>query len=1320
MDPSVRASFESPPTYADTELGKYPQFVLTSDGFNALLSTIVEGAEPIEALLQVESAIDTIIQHLHNDKFLSGDFDYDLLADMLPTVVDHLIKRVNFTEVEREAASKVLLKMLDVIALHLQVISINYRLLKTLVLLFSFDTRKLFIHSHSGTGKNETWPDPFQAAARSGGPGYVSPYFIKNVQHFEAIGGFEVLLQKIERLHLGVHIASSDSTFTSESNNSRGIGNVGGSQIDKDKNSPNQANLRLENGQKSQGDNTEDILAFETVQLLVTPFFLLTDLLNISFVKKNALRLRNIVFKQLLALPDSDVKTLFAKGGFHKDAKNLWVLSHLETALRCLNQTSLEIRLLGLNRILMVMSQHFSLSTKPDEQPTGTGEPPATDGDSDKSKAPHSNRYHRYMGKVSSLLHNVEKGFSSESTPHIAVPAPVPQPGFSVSVSPPASVHTLTSPSESLQLSSPISSPPIATPNPTPIPTPHPTPHLASLSMPVMASGVRESKSTERIDLLNNNDKNHKPEDDLAPLLLSNTEYLGQDSTDKQAMVRALLAWMDANDLFGKLFDHIHAEIIRKAVPILSLFAKAGCVQRRHLAMLWSAADSQHHSVRVIVYEALRATVRYLKKADLEWLLTTYLMNMKASSCDQEDINFIKQFSILAHEAYPEKDPSSQHVPSPDAILIEEMYGMAILWDFITTKEICNDCGCDVANLALNSIVELVSTPALESFRMELLRRGIYAVDNHTSSPEHLEAMMKVLNTFPTGSKSGKKNQLSSLTKTVCLLEKKYNLLTTVISDLEYYKSKARAILNRKQVQKKKKFEAYGGDSPEISNEIINNTILTDDETGRPHLQQVKVRLRFLEFLLTQTPLVLHQEQVDKLWQLCMTETFTAQETWTFFSWCEHLMVGQSSGDQNYPDFTAFEDLVTEHLFVNKMKELEFDEINATSYRLFERFFYHVNAKKNKLAIQLQGEAPGLSSVSEGVQNIRATSSQYEIESYTFHDLVGLDSLWEIIVQAKSDEVGEIAIRTMLRQLQTLTNKKRRVIKAVREEFVMKCMNIIGPSVTDPDVETESIPLDLRNRRVNRALLLLEAFVEMIGDGRLGRCCSGTNQLSSASKSEIPPKQHAKPTEVVWRSRYSVRNWRAKKLPTEKPICVHIETDRQKPFDLQVHLTDTVKDLRYQCQRHFASILSSTLTEKEKVEMEFVLVTAGMKLRDDSQTLTALHFCEGQKIYVVFKETPGLLPTMSLISSLPLEHSTTITSNGSSASQSSRNATEDDDMDCIPTSMLSNPKYFDMLYRLLTWPSSITADRTLRLLRLLPFNADMLMAMCNVNPVTPD
>jgi len=169
------------------------------------------------------------------------------------------------------------------------------------------------------------------------------------------------------------------------------------------------------------------------------------------------------------------------------------------------------------------------------------------------------------------------------------------------------------------------------------------------------------------------------------------------------------------------------------------------------------------------------------------------------------------------------------------------------------------------------------------------------------------------------------------------------------------------------------------------------------------HLQQMKERLEFLDFILAKSRLLLSKKQIDLLWEALILKPLTPQERDQGFSWFRRIRAAEVDSFEVHSRFTTHLLYNTHrcfsqgtvaadtynYIFDEKIPSLDFAELSFQGYQMIEYYFRFMNWK-NQLLEEMNG----------GMR----------FKKLTTLDLMGIDTLWRVALQAKDEVVGSMAI----------------------------------------------------------------------------------------------------------------------------------------------------------------------------------------------------------------------------------------------------------------------------------------------------------------------
>jgi ubiquitin C-terminal hydrolase len=478
---------------------------------------------------------------------------------------------------------------------------------------------------------------------------------------------------------------------------------------------------------------------------------------------------------------------------------------------------------------------------------------------------------------------------------------------------------------------------------------------------------------------------------------------------EKEAKVinpKIVVHWMEENGVIDMLFQLIksHVEILRQGVDILIFISKHSNLTKAHLDALWEGSLSVHEYDKQIIYACLSQLSTYLSSEKVDHLLER-IHNTPIEHFNLQILDLVLNFTKVTVKAGSEK----------------KFYGLELFWKLVQDKSPVSSV---IAKKAFEHLIALLSAPEYQSQRQIYIDSCVTNISNSTSVPVSLELIQKILSGLP------KKRQRKAIIETI---EQRRKLLRIFFQDLVKYKQLA---IKRAEDEKSK-----------VKGTIDLNKMHCDyyKRSKWTHLEQIRLRLQFLNFIQSNSHLVLNMEQVDTLWDCLITQALTPEEMETTFQWLEkEISLGRNEGN------TSFSEIVLQHLFVDKMLKMDCSQLTEAGFHVFERLFIAVNERSGKIRF-----------------------NDENLPFVTSNDLIGLSNFWDIVLGHKDVHIATAAAHSLNSMHQNVdrVGSKSKVSK-IREEYVRYCMNSLIRSA-------ELMNTSEKDRtRVDRCLALLKMFIE--------------------------------------------------------------------------------------------------------------------------------------------------------------------------------------------------------------------------------------------------
>ncbi|KYQ94124.1 hypothetical protein DLAC_04405 [Tieghemostelium lacteum] len=399
------------------------------------------------------------------------------------------------------------------------------------------------------------------------------------------------------------------------------------------------------------------------------------------------------------------------------------------------------------------------------------------------------------------------------------------------------------------------------------------------------------------------------------------------NNSNNNAHPPLIYEWVLKNEIIEsccKLCDQ--PDIMRHCIPVMIFLSQYGKLETKHIELLWKSTIGKHESVKNIIFSAILALINYMSIQLVDYLydlIQKTFDQYKASDFDQEFLMFLYNFSTVAIQHQDNSSSSTQ----PSRSGAKQLYGLELFYRLAVTQhyQILDDKNYHlIDNQALQISQNLVSNA--RSHFVNLLKLSEYssyrnhylemAVENLRTQVNVYESLAIIVNTI----------DQKKVKAHIEVLEQKFKIFDLLFKEISQYK--------RTTLERSKFYNATG------PTQSLNKAIF---QGQFPHLLQVQARLDFLEFIISQSNLMLNHQQVDILWDSFVTMALTQEERETYFIWLKNTKLSTSNSKTTIPES------VIKHLFMEKMSSLDWSHLGPSSYSVFERFFFFINERSGKI-----------------------------------------------------------------------------------------------------------------------------------------------------------------------------------------------------------------------------------------------------------------------------------------------------------------------------------------------------------------------------------
>ena len=220
------------------------------------------------------------------------------------------------------------------------------------------------------------------------------------------------------------------------------------------------------------------------------------------------------------------------------------------------------------------------------------------------------------------------------------------------------------------------------------------------------------------------------------------------------------------------------------------------------------------------------------------------------------------------------------------------------------------------------------------------------------------------------------------------------------------------------------------------------------------HIDQLRARFDFLEFMLAYSAgaLVLSREHLDALWQSVIVEALNDVESEYGYQWLQRLLLPK--------DYSVFaDDSLPSYLLSERISASDPAAITREAFSFFSAFFRHVNVGAGRL---------------QSAPTARDGDGGNSVVVVSYDELVGLDFLWRVALEADTDSVAVAASQLLCLLQRNVAPRLVASMPRLRAQYVEQCTTAMRRA--QATTGGGAVGEDTRQRLL-RCLALLSRFV---------------------------------------------------------------------------------------------------------------------------------------------------------------------------------------------------------------------------------------------------
>ncbi|KAL6077589.1 USP domain-containing protein [Balamuthia mandrillaris] len=522
-----------------------------------------------------------------------------------------------------------------------------------------------------------------------------------------------------------------------------------------------------------------------------------------------------------------------------------------------------------------------------------------------------------------------------------------------------------------------------------------------------------------------------------------------------------LIEWLRSNKIIEDLLSvasDTHPELIKRCKTILRFLASENSLSEEYLDMIWNARNLNHDSLVEAVYVLLGSILSSLSLEQLTYLLKK-IQDIPFAEFTPRIITLISQFQDYTINFTEIK-----------------LRTMNLLWQLVQDDSAAEQ---PIVDLAMEQLMKMTGGYSLRPHRYKLIDIFIDKVAKRESVMQCLALLRNIVleQFYDSRDSHMMKNSESTRQNIMSRLRDDLGFIDTLMQEFKSYKEATLARLAE--------LESQNGLRPEN----LDPRVVALD--GRyPHIYQINKLLEFLEFSFEYTKGRLITTRVEILWDVFVVQASFREEIEAFLGWLFRLCRTFVKVDAN-----TVTSKMAHHLFTTRLCQMDAVNMTPIMFDCFHRYFCCVNSQSGALRM--------------------ANPNDTRWEVCAFEELIGLDTLWRIVLSVESSVVFQHAMNFLIALHQRIDPTGSVHINDIRKRYIDQCMAQLQE--LQLRITTTDTNFGYQNQ-VDRIITMLKAFLEE----------SNKRDQDVAKDSEYQAKALAVASPVV-----------VNVLPTPPPTCEH-------------------------------------------------------------------------------------------------------------------------------------------------------------------------------------
>lgn len=503
-------------------------------------------------------------------------------------------------------------------------------------------------------------------------------------------------------------------------------------------------------------------------------------------------------------------------------------------------------------------------------------------------------------------------------------------------------------------------------------------------------------------------------------------QYAGQrDAMPSRLTPEFMVEWLETNKIIPLALGRgSHEQVVKRSPPILKFLASNNSLTVNHINLLWSNATEKHEELVRIVYDTLADVAQSLSETQLDALYDR-IKEKPLAEYQEFDLQFLCTFTTNAVASMHRKGG------------VKSWFGMDILWRMLQEDSRVPD---PMSDLASTMLCNLLGLPMFSAQKLVYLDKCLIGLQKGESPIQCLK-LTKILAQM-WESHDNRLSDAMNLSDLILTLEDKFSLLNLLLAEATRHNAQAKVYLNARDNE-------------------VNLSDFTLPNARQSHSNHLSVILDFLDYILSNSSLILLKPHLSRLWDVFISDAVSTQDPKLLLQWLKSAVT--PSFEKRRSKSISLEGV--EYVFkdlLSSQARLDLSKLPMDGFQCFETYFLLINSQAGFLQLP--------SHISK------------HITVLDFARLRGMSALWRMVEYCGVPEVAaacsKLLVTMHIRHEFRISSKDRRRIFETFIQYIFKALQDMVRVLRSP----QAGEVEFARQRTIRLVDTLNSFLSRCAD----------------------------------------------------------------------------------------------------------------------------------------------------------------------------------------------------------------------------------------------